>query len=106
MMSDEPMHVTGIDPSLSVPKQPRPGDRRRVPLTVYIGGIRRIIGEAVVEDDGRIEAYIDPKADIGQALVDLVQEGVLQTVSIAFNAPPATPRIDPETGAISWHKNY
>lgn len=103
-MDEEHLHVTGDIPS--IPKQPTPGDRRMVPLTIYIGGVRRIIGEAVLEDDGRVEAYIDPsKTEIGKALVDLVQTGVLQTCSIAFNAPPATPRIKAD-GNIDWIKNY
>ena len=102
-MSYEHPHVTGEIPG--IPKQPNPGDRRKLPLTVYIGGVRRIIGEAVIEDDGRVEAYIDPKADIGQALINLVTDGVLQTVSIAFDAPPATPAIDTD-GRIKWLKNY
>jgi hypothetical protein len=99
---DEPLHVTGEVPD--IPKQPTAGDRRRIPLEVYIGGIRRIVGHAEIESD-RIDAYIDPKADVGQALIDLVSEGVLQTVSIAFNAPPATPVVD-DSGRINWHKNY
>jgi hypothetical protein len=104
-MSYEHPHVTGEIPG--IPKQPNPGDRRKLPLTVYIGGVRRIVGEAVIEDDGRVEAYIDPKADIGQALIDLVTDGVLQTVSIAFDAPPATPWIDPKDPEhIQWLKNY
>lgn len=103
-MSYEHPHVTGEIPGN--PKQPNREDRRKLPLTVYIGGVRRIIGEAVIEDDGRVEAYIDPKADIGQALINLVTDGVLQTVSIAFDAPPATPRINPDNGHIDWLKNY
>jgi len=99
---DEHLHVTGEAPD--IPKQSTPGDRRRVPLTVYIGGIKRIVGYAEVEGD-QIEAYIDPKADIVQALLDLVADGVIQTVSIAFNAPPATPVID-DGGRVIWHKNY
>lgn len=102
-MNEERLFVTGEHPD--IPKQPTPGDRRMVPLTVYIGGIRRIIGEAVIEDDGRFEAYLDPKTEIGDALVDLVQSGVLQTASLAFNAPPATPVVDNE-GHVEWHKNY
>jgi hypothetical protein len=103
-MDEERLHVTGEVPA--IPKQLKPGDRRRIPLTIYIGGVRRIIGEAVLEDDGRVECYIDPKADLGDALIDLVQSGVLQTMSLAFNAPPATPRVDPKSGRIDWLKNY
>jgi hypothetical protein len=99
---DEHLHVTGEVPD--IPKQQTAGDRRRVPLTVYIGGIKRIVGNAEVEGD-QINAYIDPKADIGKALIDLVNNGVLQTVSIAFNAPPATPVVDKD-GQVQWHKNY
>lgn len=99
---DEDLHVTGDVPD--IPKQPTAGDRRRVPLEVYIGGIRRIVGHAEIEGD-RIDAYIDPKADIGQILVDLVTDGIIQTVSVAFNAPPATPVVDKD-GRVNWHKNY
>lgn len=104
MMSDDPMHVTGEIPD--IPRQLRGEDRRRVPLTIYIGGVRKIIGFAVVEDDGKVEAWIDPKAEIGDALIDLVQSGTVQTMSLAFNAPPATPRVNQETGQIDWLKNY
>jgi hypothetical protein len=99
---DEHLHVTGDTPD--IPKQPTAADRRRVPLTVYIGGIKRIVGYAEVEGD-QINAYIDPKADIGQILVDLVTDGVIQTVSVAFNAPPATPVIE-DGGRVIWRKNY
>ena len=95
-------HVADTVPD--VPKQLTRDDRRRIPLTVYIGGVKRLVGVAVMEGD-EVEAYIDPKADIVEALVDLVSSGVLQTVSIAFNAPPATPVINNE-GQINWHKNY
>jgi hypothetical protein len=101
-MNEEHLHVTGKVPD--IPKQLTGDDRRRVPLTVYIGGIKRIVGVAVLEGD-QVDAYIDPKADLAQALIDLVSSGVLQTVSIAFNAPPATPVINNE-GQINWHKNY
>lgn len=104
-MCYEHPQITGQHPA--IPRQLKGDDRRRVPLTVYIGGVRRIIGVAVVENDGGVEAYIDPKADYGQALIDLVQGGVLQTMSLAFNAPPATPYIDPnDPEHIQWLKNY
>jgi hypothetical protein len=99
---DEHLHVTGDVPD--IPRQPTAGDRRRVPLTVYIGGIKRIVGYAEVEGD-QINAYIDPKADIGQILVNLVTDGVIQTVSVAFNAPPATPVVGKD-GQVNWLKNY
>lgn len=108
-MNEEPIKVVGEDPG--VPKQVRREDRLTVPLTVYIGGKRRIIGTARVEGD-QIEAYINPKSyldpeasNAGQELLQLIIDGVIMDVSIAFNAPPATPVVTKD-GKIDWLKNY
>jgi hypothetical protein len=101
-MDENHIKITGENPR--VLKQISRDDRFTVPLTVYIGGVRRIIGTARVEGD-QIEAYIDPKEHVGKALTDLIANDVIRDVSIAFNAPPATPRINPE-GQIDWLKNY
>jgi hypothetical protein len=74
----------------------------RVPLTVYIGEERHILGEAVVVGN-HVKAYILP--GVGKDLGDLVQNGLIQNVSVTFNAPPATPVLT-ETGTIKWVKHY
>lgn len=74
----------------------------RVPLTVYIGDERHILGEADVVGN-KVTAYILP--GIGRELGDLVTNGLIQNISVAFNAPPATPKITPE-GKIKWVRNY
>lgn len=74
----------------------------RVPLTIYIGEERHILGEAVVVGN-HVSAYVLP--GIGKTLGDLVQNGLIQNVSVAFNAPPATPVVT-EAGTIKWVRNY
>lgn len=74
----------------------------RVPLTVYIGEERHILGEAVVVGN-HVKAYVLP--GIGKDLGDLVQNGLIQNISVAFNAPPATPILT-EAGRIKWVRNY
>jgi hypothetical protein len=74
----------------------------RVPLTIYIGEERHILGEAVVVGN-HVRCYILP--GIGKDLGDLVQNGLIQNVSVAFNTPPATPKITP-AGRIKWVRNY
>jgi hypothetical protein len=74
----------------------------KVPLTIYIGEERRIIGEAVVTGN-KVEAYIVP-AD-GDVLPRLVNDGTVQNVSVSFNEPPATPIVD-DNGHIRWRKDY
>lgn len=74
----------------------------RVPLTIYIGEERHILGEAVVIGN-HVKAYVLP--GIGRELGDLVRNGLIQNISVAFNAPPATPKITPE-GRIKWVQNY
>lgn len=74
----------------------------KVPLVIYIGEERRIIGEAIVVGN-RVEAYITP-ADEPEVLCRMVENGLIQNVSVAFNAPPAIPV--GENGDIRWVKNY
>jgi hypothetical protein len=76
-----------------------------VPLVVYIGNQRRILGEAVVTGDG-IEAYIaeENHGDAVRFLVEMITHGVIQNVSVTFNAPPAIPVY--KDGNITWVKNY
>jgi hypothetical protein len=94
---DDPVRITG-----KVPEPRASSDSVEVPLVIYIGDIRRIIGRAVVTG-GEVEAYIDP--ELGTAnLVDMITDGVIQGVSVTFNAPPATPVY--KDGTIRWEKNY
>ncbi len=74
----------------------------RVPLTIYIGEERHILGEAVVVGN-HVTAHVLP--GVGRTLGDLVQNGLIQNVSVAFNAPPATPVLT-EAGKIKWVRNY
>lgn len=89
-------------PVESVPEPPAGEEPVRVPLVIYIGDDRKIIGDAIVKQDGEIEAFIDPVK--GRDLAHLVERGILQNVSITFNAPPAIPQL--EDGHIRWKKDY
>jgi hypothetical protein len=94
---DDPVRITG-----SVPEPRVPSDPVEVPLVIYIGDVRRIIGRAVVTG-GEVSAYIDQS--LGTAdLVSMITDGVIQGVSVSFNAPPATPVY--RDGTIRWEKNY
>jgi hypothetical protein len=74
----------------------------KVPLTIYIGEERRIIGDAVLTPDGIIQGYVTPQRD--RILRDLLDDGVVQSVSITFNAPPAIPVF--KDGTVRWVRNY
>jgi hypothetical protein len=76
----------------------------RVPLVIYIGDERKIVGDAVVRQDGIIEAHVDPPK--GRHLAELVTIGMIRDVSVTFNAPPAVPILDPDTGHVRWKKDY
>ena len=76
----------------------------RVPLVIYIGDERRIVGDAVVMPDGQIEAHVDPPK--GRHLAELIQNDIIKNVSVTFNAPPAVPFFDPVTGHVRWKKDY
>jgi hypothetical protein len=74
-----------------------------VPLQLYIGNQRKIVGEAVVTESG-IEAYIDSASyrETAEILYEMITDGVIQGVSVSFNAPPAIPMY--ENGTIRWMK--
>jgi hypothetical protein len=94
---DDPVQITG-----EVPGPRAPSDPVEVPLVIYIGNLRRIIGRAVVTG-GEVSAYIDPS--LGTAdLEHMITDGIIQGVSVSFNAPPATPVY--KDGTIRWEKNY
>ena len=74
----------------------------RVPLVIYIGEERRIIGDAVVKGN-EIEAFIDPPK--GRTLAKAIEQGVIDNVSVTFNPPPAVPVLN-EDGHVQWRKTY
>lgn len=74
----------------------------RVPLVIYVGDDRRIVGDAIVKGN-EIEAFIEPAK--GRDLVRLVQDGTINSVSVTFNAPPAIPVLG-ENGHVRWKKDY
>jgi hypothetical protein len=97
---DEIIHLEGIHdcPEIShLAEEPV-----YVPLTIYVGNDRRIIGDARVVGN-RVEAVIHPKP--GEELFQLAREGIIQSVSVAFNAPPATPIVE-DGKHIRWVRNY
>lgn len=59
----------------------------RVPLVIYIGGERRIVGSAVVTGK-EVECHINPDVN-SDILADLIKKEVIKNVSISFNAIPA-----------------
>lgn len=73
----------------------------KVPLVLYIGEERKIIGEAVVTGD-EITAYVTPQRD--HILRDLIENDVIQSVSVTFNAPPAIPVF--KDGTVRWVRHY
>jgi hypothetical protein len=74
----------------------------RVPLTIYIGEERHILGEAEVVGN-QVFAYVLP--GIGRDLGDLIRNGSIQNMSVAFNTPPSTPKVT-DGGRIRWIRNY
>jgi hypothetical protein len=70
-----------------------------VPLVIYIGDERRIIGEANVVC-GVVEAHIHPATEGSKDLADLITGDVIRSVSLTFNAPPALPFF--EDGRVKW----
>ncbi len=99
-MDDELISIRGEIPQ---PRSRRPDTEQpiRVPLVIYIGNERKIIGEADVVGE-QVTGYIDPR--LGKDLGSLVDDGTIQTVSVAFNAPPSTPVF--RDGRIKWIRNY
>lgn len=99
---DEELHYTTETYPGNVLPELNTGDEPvRVPLVIYFGGERKIVGDAVVTGD-KIEAFIDPAK--GRNIADAITRGVIQTVSVQFNAPPAIPVL--ENGHVRWKKDY
>lgn len=72
------------DAPLQIPAEPK-----KVPLVIYVGGERRIIGTATITDN-EVASYID--RDDGQELERLIQSGIIGSVSITFKSDgPAIP---------------
>lgn len=77
-----------------------PDTQLRVPLVIYIGSKRRVVGDAVVRGNN-IEAFIDPVK--GRTLERAVIDGTLQNVSVELNPAPAVPVL--EDGHVHWRKS-
>lgn len=86
----------------AIDKQAANTEPLRVPLVIYIGDVKRIIGEALVTGP-KVEAYITPAEDT-DVLERMVRDRVITNVSVAFNAPPAIPVM--RDGNIRWEKDY
>ena len=86
---------------IQIPLSALPDTPIHVPLTVYVGDNKKIVGDAVIEGN-MVEAHIDN--ELGKELAHFVETGIIQSVSVAFNAPPAIPLL--RDGTIRWVKNY
>lgn len=64
-----------------------------VPLTIMIGGEKRIVGKAKVEADGHVQALIDMKD--GVELAGMITDGVIESVSVSFHTPPPAKEYKP-----------
>jgi hypothetical protein len=101
-------YVAGYDAdtgeTVDVPVGALPEEPVRIPLVVYINEQKKIIGDAVVKG-GHIEAHFDPNVQEPiEEVAELIQVGIIQNVSIEFNAPPAVPLL--RDGTIRWVKSY
>lgn len=83
-----------------------PEEGSRIPLTVYIGGEQRIVGEALVHHDGSAECFIDPDKDhgLGKEAVELVRNGGFYA-QLSFKGLPATPVVPTRwNDDLTWKK--
>jgi hypothetical protein len=76
-----------------------------VPLVIYIGGERRVIGTAVVTGD-EVRCFVDKTRDdeILEELLEEIREGRLTSLSVQINPPPATPVL--RAGHVAWVTDY
>jgi hypothetical protein len=86
---------------VDVPVTALPEEPVHVPLVVYVGDEKKVIGDAVVKGD-QISAFIEPA--VGECLEKLLEHGVIQNISVTFNAPPSVPIL--RDGTIRWVKSY
>jgi hypothetical protein len=102
-MTEEEREIVHLEdlPEGTVIPDPITEESIRVPLTIYVGEERRILGHAIVTGND-VQAYYDPVAD--QPLLQAIQHGTIQSVSLQFNAPPAIPVL--EDGHVRWKKAY
>lgn len=86
---------TGKTPELdAVPESLKEG--KTVPLVIYIGETRKIVGTATVYGDNII-GHLDEEKDEG--LAKLIQEGVITSASLSFKtAGPAYPAFSLDEG--------
>ncbi len=97
-----PVHPEEILEDINVAVEARPSGPVHVPLVIYIGDERKILGDAIIAGN-QVEAFIHP-GENSKTLGDLVEEGIIQSISVAFNAPPSTPVL--KDGTIRWMKSY
>jgi hypothetical protein len=80
------------------------GKPSRIPLDIYIGGIKKISGEAEVTES-HFKAFVDSRREPELTeIVRLIENGIIQNVAVVFNAPPATPVL--KDGHARWEKNF
>ena len=72
-----------------------------VPLVIYIGDERKIVGNAVVTGE-EIRCFIhESRSD---DILDALRRGRLTHLSVQINPPPATPLVI--DGKVKWVKDY
>jgi hypothetical protein len=72
-----------------------------VPLVIYIGGERRILGHAVITGD-EVQCFMDGNNAFG--LLEGIRKGWLTHLSVQINPPPATPVV--RDGHVTWVTDY
>lgn len=72
-----------------------------VPLVIYIGDERRIVGNAVVTGtEVRCFVHASRSGDV----LKWIRERVITNLSVTVNPPPATPLVI--DGKVKWVKDY
>jgi hypothetical protein len=76
-----------------------------VPLVIYIGGERRVLGHAVVTSE-EVQCFLDESrsAELLEEIREGIREGWLKNLSVQINPPPATPVV--RDGHVTWVTDY
>jgi len=77
-------------------------DDQRVPLVIYFGEERHVIGEAIVRRDGTAEVSVNSNA--GPDLAELLQSGAVR--GVCFSVHPDIPPPVYRDGTIRWERDY
>lgn len=72
-----------------------------VPLVIYVGDERRVIGDAVITG-GEVRCFVDKIR--GGKILEEIREERLTSLSVEINPPPATPVL--RDGHVRWVKDY